>query len=69
MNKPEKKTCTCGTTIKNKGFCICQAEPYNQACDDWEKYHAEEVKKAFQKGMKLGLSTGEKVGRLIKGER
>ena len=42
MNKPEKKPfVSIGRTTD--GF-ICG---YNQACDDWEKYHRQEIKIAI----------------------
>ncbi len=39
MKKPKKKT-------KNNHNCIglCECETYNQACDEWEKYHEQEIK-------------------------
>ena len=46
MNKPEKKECISfsGGKYSNKscikvGICLCCHCEYNQACDEWEKYH------------------------------
>ena len=50
MKKPEKKE-----TSLNKGGCESfytgsYEEGYNQACEDWEKYHAEFFLKTLQGG-------------------
>jgi len=45
MKRPEKKDCclVSGNTGIENDIKILKDKAYNQACDDWEKYHEEEL--------------------------
>ena len=44
MKKPEKKECDCEEQDYLFNGCTCGCGSFNQACDEWEKYHEEQIK-------------------------